>query len=63
MPSPKDIEDKIERMLNAWRTLAPAKKFGGMTLDDFEAATAPSRAARARLAGVLDLYINAITDR
>jgi hypothetical protein len=63
MPSPKDIEDKIERMLNAWRTLAPTKKFGGMTLDDFETACAPSRTARARLADIQDQEKQAIADR
>lgn len=49
MPSPKDIEDKIERMINAWRTLAPDKTFGGMTLAQFEAAAAPSLAARRKI--------------
>ena len=49
MPSPKDNEQKIDRMLNAWQTLAPAKSFGGMTLAQFEAAAAPSRDARSRI--------------
>lgn len=49
MPSPKEIEEKIERMLNAWRTLAPDKSFGGMTLAQFEAAAAPSLAARRKI--------------
>ncbi len=49
MPSPKDYEQKIERMLNAWRTLAPEKSFGGMTLAQFEATAAPSLAARQRI--------------
>ena len=49
MPSPKDKEEKIERMLNAWDTLAPAKSFGGMTHAQFAAAAAPARAARARI--------------
>ena len=49
MPSPKDIEQKIERMINAWQTLAPDKSFGGMTLTQFEAAAAPAREARQRI--------------
>jgi hypothetical protein len=49
MPSPRNIEEKIERMINAWRTLAPAKSFGGMTLAQFEAAASPSREARQRI--------------
>jgi hypothetical protein len=28
-PTPKNNEQKIERMLNAWQTLAPDKSFGG----------------------------------
>jgi hypothetical protein len=47
--SPKTVEEKIERMLNAWRTLAPEKSFGGMTLAQFEAVAAPSLAARRRI--------------
>jgi hypothetical protein len=46
MSRPKDIEDRLERMLNAWRTLAPEKSFGGMTLAQAEAAIAPSFDAR-----------------
>jgi len=46
MPSPKDIEDKIGRMVNSWRTFAPTKSFGGMTLAQFEALAAPALAAR-----------------
>jgi hypothetical protein len=46
MPSPKDIEEKIGRMVNGWRTFAPDKSFGGMTLAQFEALAAPALAAR-----------------
>jgi hypothetical protein len=49
MPSPKDNEQKIERMINAWQTLAPSKSFGGMTLAQFEAAATPAREARQRI--------------
>ena len=49
MPSPKDIEEKIERMINAWRTLAPDKTFGGMTLAQFEAVATPSLAVRRKI--------------
>src|ERR1041384_6848946 len=50
MARPKDIADKIEQMLNAWRTLAPNKSFGGMTFEQFEAACAPSLNSRQRIA-------------
>jgi hypothetical protein len=36
-------------MINAWRTLAPEKSFGGMTLAQFEAVAAPSLAVRRRI--------------
>ncbi|MGB8510853.1 MAG: hypothetical protein WCD76_20945 [Pyrinomonadaceae bacterium] len=36
----------MERMLNAWRTLAPDKSFGGMTLAQFEAAALPAQTKR-----------------
>jgi hypothetical protein len=49
MPNPKKTEEKIERMLNGWRTLAPDKTFAGLTLAQFEAATAPSTAARRKI--------------
>jgi hypothetical protein len=49
MPNPKKTEEKIERMINAWRTLAPDKTFAGMTLTQFEAAAAPSIAARQKI--------------
>ncbi len=50
MPStPIVTERRIERMLSAWRTLAPNKTFAGMTLAQFEAAAAPSLTARQRL--------------
>ena len=52
MASPKSIEQKIERMLNAWRTLAPDKTFGGMTLAQFEAAAAPSLTKRQLIANL-----------
>jgi hypothetical protein len=47
--SPKNTAEKIEKMVNAWRTLAPAKSFGGMTLAQFEATAEPSRAARRKI--------------
>lgn len=47
--SPKDTEQKITQMLNAWETLAPAKSFGGMTFAQFKAVAAPSQQARQTL--------------
>jgi hypothetical protein len=63
MPSPKDNEQKMERMINAWRTLAPDKTFGGMTLAQFEAASTPARAARQRIEDLNDQLTQAISER
>jgi hypothetical protein len=63
MPSPNVTEQRIERMLNAWRTLAPTKSFGGMTLAQFEAVAAPAQAARQRIDDLENQLTQAITDR
>jgi hypothetical protein len=59
----KDIGTKIERMENAWDELAPAKSFGGLTLTQFKAITAPAKAARARLADLEAQMTEAQNDR
>jgi hypothetical protein len=53
----------MERMLNAWQTLAPDKTFGGMTRAQFEAAAAPARAARQRIEDLEDQMTQAIAAR
>ena len=63
MSRPKDIEEKLERVLNAWRTLAPDKSFGGMTLAQCEAACAPSSTSRARIAELEDRLRQAQAER
>jgi hypothetical protein len=52
MKSPKDIEEKLNTIRNAWRTEAADKSFGGMTLAQFEAEIAPSFTARQNLADI-----------
>jgi hypothetical protein len=63
MASPKDFEQKMERMLNAWRSLAPEKMFGGMTLAQFEAVVAPAQAARRRIIDLSEQTAKAIAER
>lgn len=64
MPAnPKTNEQKMERMLNAWETLAPDKSFGGMTLAQFQAAVAPAQTARQRLDELEDQLKQALADR
>jgi hypothetical protein len=52
--SPRETEQKIERMWNAWQTLAPGKSFGGMTVAQFEAAAATALSAREAIADLED---------
>ena len=47
--NPKDSEEKMLQVLNAWKTLAPDKSFGAMTAAQFEAQVNKSLAPRARL--------------
>lgn len=55
MPTnPKQVEEKIERMTTAWKTLAPDKKFGGMTLAEFEAFGEAAMQPRARILELKD---------
>lgn len=61
--SPKDTEQKMERMINAWETLAPDKSFGGMTLPQFKTAAQPAQAARQRIEELEDQLKQALTNR
>src|SRR5205085_10514468 len=63
MSRPKDTAEKLERILNAWRTLAPDKTFGGMTLAQLEAIIAPPRSARQRIDDLNDQLAQATADR
>jgi hypothetical protein len=47
--SPKENEEKMLKVLNAWKTLAPAKSFAGISLEDFELQINKSLAPRRRL--------------
>jgi hypothetical protein len=47
--SPKNTEEKMLKILTAWKTLAPDKTFGGMTAAQFETQVNKSLAPRRRL--------------
>lgn len=61
--NPKSNEQKMNTMVNAWETLASAKSFGGMTLEQFKAVTTPAQAARARIADLESQMTQAINAR
>lgn len=52
MKTPKSTEERLNKIVNAWRKDAPDKSFGGMTLTQFEAEIAPSFTARENLANI-----------
>ena len=61
--TPKENLSKLQRILNAWETLAPNKSFGGMTLAQFQAAVQPSQDARQQIEDLEDQRTQAITNR
>lgn len=63
MPRPKEIEEKLDRIVNAWRTLAPSKVLAGMTLQLFEEACFPSKEFRGLVKQLEDQMTQAINDR
>lgn len=63
MPSPKQNEERIQRVINAWRDLATTELFGGMTLAQFEAKVQPSFAARKEVAQIENQLSQAINKR
>ena len=44
--SPAQFKTKLDTIVNAWTSLAPAVEFGGLTLAEFTATIAPSLTAR-----------------
>ena len=61
--SQKEAMEIMERELNAWRTISPDKRFGGMTLSDFEVFVVNSRNARVNLADKENQVTQALTER
>lgn len=61
--NPKATEEKMTKMLNAWKTLAPDKSFGGMTLEQFERYVNDSLEARVTVSSLDDSRTQAIAMR
>lgn len=53
----------MNKMLNGWETLAPAKSFGGMTFAQFKASAQPSLDSRDHIDDLEAQMTQAITDR
>ncbi|HYV24389.1 MAG TPA: hypothetical protein VE969_04060 [Pyrinomonadaceae bacterium] len=63
MTGPKQIEEKLRKAITSWETLAPAKSFGGLTLDQFKTQTALSFTARETIANFEAQMTQALNDR
>ena len=63
MNTPKSNEDRLNRLTNAWETLAADKSFGGMTLAEFKTAVSPSITTRQTLATLDDQRTQAANAR
>ncbi len=61
--TPKETSEKIEKVIDAWSDLAPDKKFGLMTLEEFKQRVKPSLETRQSLRTLKDTQINALTTR
>lgn len=61
--SPKQLIARMEQMVNAWKTLAPTKQFGGMTAEQFEEFAKPVRAAVALIEDLDDQKTQALNNR
>ena len=61
--SPKDNETKLNRILNAWKTLASDKTFAGMTVGQFETVISPSFTTRQQLEDLDDQRTHLLNTR
>lgn len=52
--SPKKNEEKLDKMVMAWETLAPAVKFANIGLDEFKVFVADCKQARVEIAQIED---------
>jgi hypothetical protein len=57
-PRPKEVKERLDRIINGWETLAPTKSFGGLTVTQFKAAVQPSYTVRQEILA-LDEQLNA----
>jgi hypothetical protein len=63
MRAPKNNQDKLDKISDAWQTLAPDKSFGGMTLAQFRAGVKPSYDSRERIRTLENQLISAQAER
>src|SRR5262245_3212907 len=63
MNSPKLTIEKLNRILNAWNTLAPEASFGGMSKQEFETFVNQANTAREKVESLENQLSEAIASR
>lgn len=64
MPSsPKQAKEKLDAIIKAWGDLRPAKKFAGMTLEEFKTKVKPAYDSRATISTLENQMTAAIDQR
>ena len=61
--APKEMEEKIDRVTNAWETLRADKPFAAMSLTQFKNKVKGSLDARAKIAGLESQLTAALNER
>jgi hypothetical protein len=61
--SPKANMEKLERVLTAWQTISNDKRFGGMSVNDFESFVNASRNSRVLINTIEDQKTEALAQR
>lgn len=63
MKGTREIAERLSQAVQAWESLAPDSKFGGMTLEEFKARVQESLDARQALRAATDQLISAQNSR
>ena len=61
--SPGKMMDKLTRILDAWKNLAPTESFGGMTLAEFQTEVGKSVTARVEVSDLENQLTNKMQER
>jgi len=63
MKAPKFLANKLDKVINAWKTLRPEKTLAGMTVAQFETQVKPSVDTRTEIATLRDQTTDSRTRR
>lgn|ERR1035437_8031327 len=63
MQTPRKLAGKLDKVINAWKTLRPEKSIAGMTLAEFQAKAQPSLDVRNQIVTLRDQTTDSRTRR